>query len=282
MKILVIDPRGVVGHAVALYFKDQGHDVLGFGKKASPVCETIVGSYYDTKELKSTINKGNFDAVINCVAVINQDAEEDKAYASYINTFLPHYLAKVTAGTKTVLVHRSTDCIFSGEKGSYKLQDTPDAKSFYARTKALGEVVNEKDITIRTSLIGPELDKDGKALFNWYTTQVGDVKGFLNAIWTGLTTIEFAKEIEFLLINKKHGLLQCVPSEKPISKYELLVLFEKYFPANRNIIAIDNKLVDKSLLPELSDSGLKVSSYEQMIVEMKEFIEKHKDLYKHY
>ena len=282
MKVLVLDTVGVVGHAVAQYFIDSGHTVLGFGEQESPICKTFVGSYYDLDFITSIISNEQFDAVINCVAVINQDAEKDKSSASYINTFLPHFLAKITKGTKTVLVHRSTDCIFSGKKGKYTLQDEPDAESFYAKTKALGEVVNEKDITIRTSLIGPELDENGQSLFNWFFNQTGNVNGFANAIWTGLTTIEFAKEIEYLLKEKKHGLLQCVPEEKPLSKYELLLLFEEFFPMNRKVVKIENKLVDKSLLPQLSDSGLRISSYRQMIKEMLEFIKKHKNLYSHY
>ena len=282
MKVLVLDPKGVVGHAVALYFKDCGHNVLGYGEKESPICNTVVGSYYEIDKLKQIIETSDFDAVINCVAVINQDAENDKAHASYINTFLPHFLAKITSNTNTVVVHRSTDCIFSGERGKYTLNDIPDATSYYARTKTLGEVINGKDITIRTSLIGPELDKEGKSLFNWFINQEGEVNGYANAIWTGLTTIEFAKNIEFLLKNKKHGIFQCVPNEPPISKYDLLVLFEEFFPKNRTINRIENKLVDKSLVPELGESNLKISSYRTMIVEMHAFIEKHKNLYKNY
>jgi dTDP-4-dehydrorhamnose reductase len=83
-------------------------------------------------------------------------------------------------------------------------------------------------------------------------------------------------------LNKKHGIFQCVPNESPISKYDLLVLFEENFPGNRKINRIENKLVDKSLIPELGDSELKIASYKTMIVEMREFIEKHRNLYKNY
>lgn len=113
-----------------------------------------------------------------------------------INSLLLHFLEAVTVETDTVVVHRNTDYIYFGSKGEYCLSDWPDATSFYARSKALGELNNEKDITIRTSLIGPETEENGSGMFNWFYNQTGEVNGFANAIWTGLITIEFAREIE--------------------------------------------------------------------------------------
>ena len=282
MKFLVLEPNGTVGHMVALYLIEQGHSVIGYSLEESPIVDTIAGDFYDIALLKKTIREGTYDAVVNCAAVINEDAEADKAHASYINAFLPHLLEKITKGMDTIIVHRSTDCIYSGEKGQYGLTDVPDGKSFYAQSKALGELYNSKDITLRTSLVGPELKKEGKSLFNWFYNQSDEVKGFANAIWTGLTTLEFAKVIEYMVQNKCCGCFQCVPNEKPISKYELLCLFEKYFPKNRKIIRVENKKVDKSLLPYYGDTNLSIASYEGMMAEMAEFIHSHKNIYKNY
>ncbi len=281
MKIFVIDSAGMVGHAVALYLSDIGHEIIGYSEYKSDIVKTVVGSFFDTEKIESEILKGNFDAVINCSAVINNDADEDKAKATYINCFLPHFLEKITKGTKTVVVHRSTDCIFSGKKGSYTLSDTPDGESFYAQTKAIGEIVNEKDITIRTSLVGPEYEKDGNGLFNWFYNSGDTVGGYKNAIWTGLTTVEFAKEIDFLLKNKAHGLFQLVP-DYAISKYELLLIFDRVFGTDKTVNAIDNKKVDKSLLPVLGGYDVLIPDYDKMIDEMSTFIKKHKTLYKNY
>jgi len=195
-----------------------------------------------------------------------------------VNSLLPHFLEAITAGTDTVIVHRSTDCIFSGEKGKYTLSDWPDSASFYARSKALGELDNDKDITIRTSLIGPEMDEMGKGLFNWFYNQTGEVNGFANAIWTGLTTIEFSREIEWLLKNKKNGIFQLVP-DYAIGKYDLLLLFQKYYPGERIINRVENKRVDKSLVPACGE--LQVPDYESMIVEMRQWTDNHKELYRY-
>lgn len=268
MKLLILGSDGMVGHVVALHFREQGHSVDEFSEGASV--------FEDFHMLRSTITDGFYDAVINCTAIINQDAETDKVEAIKINTLLPHLLENITAKSKTVVVHRSTDCIFSGTKGNYALEDWPDATSFYARSKALGELNNAKDITIRTSLIGPETNEKGRGLFNWFFHQKGEIEGYVNAIWTGLTTIEFAKEIEWLLENKKHGVFQLVPNFA-IGKYDLLCLFEKYYPGNRKINRVFSKRVDKSLEPVCG--GLTIPDYETQIAEMREWTDRHKNIY---
>lgn len=268
MKLFVLGNKGVVGHVIALYFNEVGHDV---------VCSD------DTAEasIKNLITENSFDAIINCTAIVNQAAEEDKACATYLNSYLPHLLEQLTVGTKTVVVHRSTDCIFSGVKGQYTLEDWPDAKGFYARTKAVGELNNDKDITIRVSLIGPAQNEADGSLLNWYLNQEGEVKGFANAIWTGLTTLEYAKTIESLLNQKAHGVFQAAP-DASISKYELIKIFEKYFPGERTIIKVENNRVDKSLVPYWGNYDIQIKGYEEQISEMKEWIEKHPDLYPAY
>lgn len=266
MKLLILGADGMVGHVVRQYFIEQEHVV------------TCVNNVLDLSNIENNLLSEKYDSVINCTAIINQDAETDKVSAIKINSLLPHFLETVTANLKTVVVHRSTDCIYSGEKGNYTLEDWPDATSFYARSKALGELDNEKDITIRTSLIGPETDEHGVGLFNWFYNQKGNVNGFANAIWTGLTTIEFAREIEWLLKHKKHGVFQLVP-DYAIGKYELLLLFEKYYPGERIIIRKENKKVDKSLV-QISGELL-IPDYDTMIAEMRKWTDRHPDLYRY-
>lgn len=271
----------MVGHVMAQHLYEKHHNVMGYDDEKSALYPSETGSLHDIVKISNLIQKGDYDAIINCTAIINQLAESDKAEAAYVNVFIPHFLEKITDGTKTIVVHRSTDCIFSGKRGKYDLNDTPDAESFYSKTKAIGELVNDKDITIRTSLVGPEKEAYRESLFNWFVNQKGDVKGFANAIWTGLTTIEFSKEVEYLLIHKAHGLFQCVP-DHAISKYELLLLFEKIMPGNRIIIRVDNKLIDKSLIQRVGNYGLKVLDYEPMMKEMVDWISNHKAFYPHY
>ncbi len=281
MKILVIGSNGMVGNVVALWMKEHGHTVEGYDEQKNEKIPTIIGTLHNEKLLCDVIRNGDYNAVIYCAAIINQEAESDRANAVYVNSYLPHLIEKITSDMNTVLVYRGTDCVFSGKRGAYTVNDVPDAESFYAKTKMIGAIINKKDITIRTSLIGPETVSSGTGLFNWFMMQTGEVGGYKNAIWTGVTTIEFAREIDYLLSHNCHGLFQCVP-QKAISKYELLCLFKDYFDIDKKIIGIENEHIDKSLIPNISVSGLQIPEYDKMMQDMKEWITKHIDIYKHY
>ena len=278
LKVLIMGSANIIGQVVGLYFRENGHDVTGYDSKPCRYYDSIQKSLYDLDCIKETIQSGCYDAVLNFTAVVNQNAEQDKAEASYINCFLPHYLEKITHNTKTVIVHRSTDCIFSGKKGGYIIDDIPDGESFYAKTKAIGELINQKDITMRVSLIGPDPDSNGDSLFPWFLRQNGEVNGFTDAIWTGVTTIEFARVIEKLLLQKAHGLFQCAP-DTSISKYELLKVFEKYFPNNRKVIPISKSRLDKSLIPFMGDYKVEIPDYDTMVADMLSWIKNHKKIY---
>ena len=281
MKLLVLGSNSVVGHMVGLYSMESGHDVLGYDDSPSPLFNSVTANLHDTKLLKECIEDGDFNAVINCTAVVNEFAEQNKAEASFVNVYIPHYLAEITSESKTIIVHRSTDCIFSGKHGHYRICDMPDAVSFYARTKAIGELLNSKDITIRTSLVGPDLNSDGSGLFNWFMRQTDSINGFTRAIWTGLSTLEFAKEILILLEMRAHGLLQCVPLES-INKYDLLNLFAKVMRLRKQVIPVEGALVDKSLVRFVGDFQFETPSYVSMMTQMAEWILDHKYLYPHY
>lgn len=280
MKFFILGANGMVGHIVAMYLQEVGHEVLGYDEMPCPACDCLTGSLFDCERIERAIAARQYDAIINCAAVVNQDAENNKAAASFVNSYLPHFLETATAETNTAIVHRSTDCIFSGTRGNYTLNDMPDAISFYARTKVVGEINNNKDITVRTSLVGPELDSNGSGLFNWFYNQTGEVKGYANSIWTGLTTIEYAHVIEKLLMARVHGIVQVVP-DYAISKYDLLKLFEKYYPSKRRILRFENDRVDKSLMPHFGSARLNIPNYEQMIVDMKNWTIKHDNLYQY-
>jgi len=116
--------------------------------------------------------------------------------------------------TAVKIIQISTDCVFSGKDGGYKEDSFRDGDTIYARTKALGEINNNKDLTIRTSIIGPDINEDGIGLFHWFMKQSGTIYGFRNAYWTGVTTIELAKGIEKFIEYNVTGIYHFVPTEK--------------------------------------------------------------------
>lgn len=283
MKILVLGCNGMAGHTIALYLKEQGHDVTGFARKESSLVSTVVGDAKNTVLMQKIIKDGKYDSVINAIGVLNRFAEENHENAVFLNTYLPQYLAKITEDTDTQIIHMSTDCVFSGSRGGYTEQDMPDGTLFYDRSKALGELNDGKNVTLRNSIIGPDMNASGIGLINWFLQQHDKVKGYKNAIWTGQTTLQLAKTMENAAIQKVHGLYNMVP-ESSISKYDLLLLFNKYLRKDPvEVIPEENFKIDKSLVrTNYERFSYKIPDYEQQIEELGEWMRQHKELYPHY
>jgi dTDP-4-dehydrorhamnose reductase len=189
MKVLVLGATGMAGHTISIYFKEAGYEVTTFSRRKFEYCNNIIGNITNFDLLKSVIEEGKYNAVINAIGILNQDAEDNKSMAVLLNSYLPHYLSDITKEMETRIIHMSTDCVFSGKTGGYTETSFRDGETFYDRTKALGEIENDKDLTFRNSIIGPDLNRDGIGLFNWFMKQEGQINGFTKAIWTGVTTL---------------------------------------------------------------------------------------------
>lgn len=282
MNILVLGATGMAGHTIALYFLEKGHNVTSFSRKLFPYCESIIGDIKDIEKLKDILLREKFDAVINCVGLLNQIAEENKSDAVFINSYLPHLLVDILKETKTKLIHMSTDCVFAGNTGPYTEKSLRDGSTFYDRTKALGEIDDKKNLTFRNSIIGPDLNPSGIGLFNWFMKQNGSVNGYTGAQWTGVTTLTLAKAMEKAIEEDLCGIYNLV-NNTSISKYKLLKLFNKYFRQNNIYInKFDEFKLDKTLINTRNDFAFKIPSYEQMIHEMSIWVDKHSDFYLHY
>lgn len=283
MKILVLGCNGMAGHLISLYFKEQGYEVVGFARQRSELLDsTIVGDASDMGLIRKAIEEGNYDAVINCIGLLNQFAEENKAMAVLLNGYLPHFLTEITKDTKTKIIHMSTDCVFAGNDGPYYEDTLPNGESFYDRSKAMGEINTDKDLTFRNSIVGPDIKPSGIGLFNWFMKQDSEVCGYTGAIWTGVTTFTLAKAMDQALKENLTGLYNLVNNES-INKYDLLGLFNKYFRAGEvNIYPNDKFQLDKSLRRKREDFSFIVPSYEQQVIEMREWVVAHMSLYPHY
>ena len=176
----------------------------------------------------------------------------------------------------------STDCVFSGKKGQYTEVDFPDGETFYDRSKALGEIIDNKNITLRNSIVGPDINPKGIGLLNWFMQQNGNVNGYTMSMWTGQTTLQLAKTMEAAIKVHACGLYNTVPATS-ISKYDLLCLFNKYMRNNKVIIhPVDGIRADKSLKRTRFDFDYIIPDYEIMVSELAKWIFDHKDLYPHY
>lgn len=282
MKVLVLGSRGMAGHMITLYFMKRGHNVTAYSMKPFPYCKNIIGNALDTEHFKGVILGDDYDVVINCIGLLNQVAEDNKSLAAYLNGFLPHLIADTLRNKKAKLIHMSTDCVFAGNTGPYYEDSLRDGLTFYDRSKALGEVVDDKNLTFRNSIVGPDPNENGIGLFNWFMKQSGTIKGFTGAMWTGVTTLTLAKAMEQSTKENLTGLYNLVNNES-ISKYDLLKLFNHYFK-NDEIKITPNKQVqlDKSLRHRRTDFSFIVPSYDQQVKEMRDWCLQNKELYKHY
>lgn len=282
LRFLVLGCNGMAGHMISIYLREQGHQVTGFARKKIKFVDQIIGDVTDLLFLKEVIGKNKYDTIINCIGLLNQFAENNHAKAVYLNSYFPHYLAQITEGTSTQVIHMSTDCVFSGKKGQYTEDDLKDGITFYDRSKALGEIEDEKNMTMRNSIVGPDINKNGIGLLNWFMQQTGEVQGYIGALWTGQTTLQLAKTMEAAAEERVCGLFNMVP-ESSISKYDLLCLFNKYLRKNEVVIIPTDKMItDKSLKRTRWEFEYKIPDYEQMISELAIWMDKHKSLYPHY
>ena len=286
MKFFVCGCNGMAGHTISLYLQEQGHEVYGFDLQESKLIKSFAGNAFDTETIARVIKEGRYDTVINCIGVLNQFAENNHALAAFLNSYFPHFLAKTTEGTDTQVIHMTTDCVFSGKKGSYTEHDLRDGETFYDRSKALGELDDEKNLSLRNSIVGADINPKGIGLLNWFmnntTGENPVVNGYTKAMWTGQCTYQLAKTMEAAAKERAHGLVNAVP-DTDISKYELLKLFSKYLRGGRVLVnPVDGVNADKSLKRTNWDFNYRIPDYEQMVAEMADWIFKHKELYPHY
>lgn len=161
MKFLILGCNGMAGHTISLYLKEKGHEVFGFDRTKSLYIDSVSGDAKDTKFVRDLIGTNKYDSVINCIGILNQFAEENKSLATFLNSYFPHFLAEITDGSDTQIIHMSTDCVFSGKRGCYTEDDFRDGETFYDRSKALGELDDKKNITLRNSIVGPDINPNG-------------------------------------------------------------------------------------------------------------------------
>lgn len=282
MRFLILGCNGMAGHMISLYLKEKGHSVMGLARSKSGLVDSVTGDASNPELLRNLIGIDQYDSIINCIGILNQFAEKDKASAVYLNSYLPHYLARLTEGTDTQVIHMSTDCVFSGARGEYAEDDLRDGATFYDRSKALGELDDDKNLTLRNSIVGPDIKKEGIGLMNWFLQQQGTVNGYTKAIWTGQTTLQLAKTMEIAAKEKVHGLYNMVP-DNSISKFDLLDLFNRYLRKDKvKIVPADNIVADKSLKRTHWDFAYKIPDYEKMVAELAEWMRAHCQLYPHY
>ena len=260
MKVLILGGSGMLGHklwqVLASRFDTYVTLRRGFNSykqyklfdKARSIDHV---SAEDFDSVARAIAESKPDVVVNCIGIVKQaEAANDSLVSIEINALFPHRLAKSCQGRGMRLIHISTDCVFSGRKGNYLENDVSDAEDLYGRTKFLGEVHYRDCMTIRTSMIGRELETSN-GLIEWFLNQEDKtISGYKKSVFSGFTTNALAEIIAGIITKNPelHGVWH-VASE-PISKFELLSLVKQVYGLNIRIEPDETVVCDRSLNSE--------------------------------
>jgi dTDP-4-dehydrorhamnose reductase len=283
IKILILGSTGLLGSTLLKYLsKKNNYKCYGAIRKKSDAIKLknikdiklYKIDYKKRCSITKVFNQINPNIIINCIGITKQLVHKNKiSEIIRVNSFLPHFLSQLVNLQKKIrLIHFSTDCVFSGIKGNYKETDLPDAQDIYGRSKLLGEISCSNTLTLRTSIIGHELQTK-YSLLNWFLDQKKFVEGYKNAFFSGLTTLEIAKVLDRFIIPNKNleGLYHL--SGKKISKYDLLNLIKKVYKKDIKININRNVKINRSLNSNSLQiiTGYKLNSWNKIIKEMFDF-----------
>jgi dTDP-4-dehydrorhamnose reductase len=263
MEILVLGGMGMLGHKMfqrlrqrfpGTYCTIRGSRIDEAERKFCDSQEGRVVERFDVTDfasLETFLLRKRPRVIVNCIGVIKQRAAAKDAVASVtVNSLLPHKLAEICGQWGGRLIHFSTDCVFSGRRGGYREEDFADAEDLYGRTKFLGEVTAGNTLTLRTSIIGRELEHF-TALLEWFLSQShGEVKGYKKAFFSGVTTNWLAEVVGNLIETRLHlsGLYQV--TGPTISKFDLLCVLREAYGLDIEILPDDDFHCDRSMLGE--------------------------------
>ena len=283
MKVIILGSTGMIGSAILFTLsKNKYLNVYGCSSKNNLPDNLIKNTdnlflkgfnLENYSSLENIVKKNKPNIIINCAGIVKQSSKAlDYQKMINLNSIIPHQLNALSQKYKFKIIHVSTDCVFSGKKGNYNELDIPDPIDIYGKSKSLGELINNNNLTLRCSLVGFEFfSKNG--LLQWFLDQKQECKGFKNAIFSGLSTFEFAKVVENIILyhSDLKGLFHI--SSTPISKYEFLKKISFQFSKKINIVPDVNFKINRSLDSSLfsKKTGIKISDWDVMIKDLYSF-----------
>ncbi len=283
MRILIAGVSGMLGFSLYRYLGDDPSlQIMGtmrgdpaasvLGKLPSARNRSLVGNILrpDDERLQCALAQFKPNAIINCIGWRRQpQCEFDNVKMIEANSLWPHQLALLAGNLKARLIHFSSDAVFSGRRGHYREEETPDPADSYGLSKLLGEPDYRQCITLRTSLIGHSPDKNDQ-LIDWFVRQKGKVNGYQRAIFSGLPTIEIASIVRNILLKRIDLFGVWHLASSPISKFELLSLVTARYGLDVKLKPTSNPVIDRSLdgARFAAETGYVAPSWPELIDQM--------------
>ena len=290
MKILILGGDGMIGHKMVQVLSNFNHEIIVSIREQRELTKQCFSSQVKVffndflkENVFTFLDRVNPDVIINAIGItIRRGVNDHVSNSIYINSYFPHQLANWAGIHNKRLIHFSTDCVFSGSEGSYSEDAIPNALDYYGKTKGLGEVFSKNALTLRSSMIGPELFNKTE-LFEWViNNKEKEINGFSRVIYSGVTTVYMARLVADLIENHKDlsGIYNI--ASNPISKFELLHLINENFNLglfiNKDQSITSNKTLDASKIE--NELGIKSPSWSELIIELKKDYMHFIDLYK--
>ena len=259
--ILVLGANGMLGKMISLYLKSNNElNVFVTARDKSSFIEKNFEKKFTNFQLSDNYSENlkkilnNVDIIVNCIGVIKPKIDEKNPNSIketiLTNSYFPLELQNLALENQIKYIQIGTDCVFSGNDGSYTESSYMDAKDLYGKSKIVGEIEGTNKSLIRSSIIGPEQSK-GFSLMNWFLKNTQqEVSGYKNHLWNGVTTLNFAKVVEgFILSNEFNFKTQHLIPKNTITKANLLEEFKKHFNKDIVINHIDaEEIIDRTLL----------------------------------
>jgi len=257
VRVLILGGSGMLGHKLWQVFTGhfdtyvtlrRGFDSYTRYQLFNREHTVDLVSAENVESIAKAIAKVRPNIVINCIGIVKQaEAAKDPVVSISVNALFPHRLAGLCRSTGSRMIHISTDCVFSGRKGNYREIDVSDAEDLYGRTKFLGEVNSEGCLTIRTSMIGRELETS-QGLIEWFLAQDGGtVNGYKRGIFSGFTTNALAEIISWIITEHPDMYGVWHVASEPISKFDLLSMVKQTYGSNIRIEPDETVVCDRSL-----------------------------------
>ena len=280
-RVLILGVTGMLGHTLMRELsRDESIHVQGTARSTKALEKTFPNDLLsrvtsginatDMNLVEGVLDRVQPDIVVNCIGVIKQDPSvEDVTRTMALNAQFPHLLAGACAERGARMIHISTDCVFSGNRGRYTESNNPDPVDLYGRSKLLGEVSNAPALTLRTSFIGHELGSN-KSLLDWFLSQSDVVNGFTMAFYSGVTAIEFSHMLTSVVFPRDDltGLYHVAST--PISKFDLLSAIADEYGWSGKLVPFSDFECDRSMLADsfFSATGYRPPEWPEMISQM--------------
>jgi len=283
-KVMVLGVSGMLGSTMTINLKEKFQIFGVYNQEGVKFLDkTKQFPFNKLSDLRDLILKIKPTYIINCLGIIPQNSTyHQKSEVLYLNGQFPHEITKIITGRDSQLIQISTDCVFNGSRGNRIESDIPDAKGLYGISKINGEIIDDQNLTLRTSIIGHEIRRK-KSLLEWFLNNDEKlIEGYSKAYFSGLTTLELSNILsEYMSSNSRLSGLYQISGPK-INKFELLKLINKIYKKNIVIYENDNFKIDRSLNSQkaIKKSIYKPKSWSEMIEEQCEFYKKNISTFK--